>query len=499
MEFVAPTEVSTTFEHTAAALSHARMPSASLARMAVSALRTLPSVEKLLGHDALATGCGDLPRSLVVAAARDTLDEARAALRRSRAGEAPDADALAHAAATRARLASVPQLRRVLNATGIVLHTNLGRAPLAERARRAVAEIAAGYSSLEYDLAAGKRGDRGLGPERWLTRLTGAESALVVNNGAAAILLTLAAIAAGRKVLVSRGELVEIGGSFRVPEIMEMSGAILVEVGATNRTHLRDYEKALDRHGKDAAAILRVHRSNFRMAGFVHQPELAELAALARRRKLPLIEDLGSGALADLSAFGLEREPTVGDSLAAGANVVTCSGDKLLGGAQAGLILGEAALLAKVRRHPLARALRVDKLALAALEATLSLYAEPERAHAEIPALAMLSVTPDELAERAGRLSSELIARVPGLETRIEAGEGEVGGGSLPLQKLRGPVVVLAHPAWSASELEARARAADPPVIGTIRAGRFRLDPRTLTEPELATAAVALAGVWNTR
>jgi L-seryl-tRNA(Ser) seleniumtransferase len=466
--------------------------------MAVSALRTLPSVEKLLGHDALATGCRDLPRTLVVAAARDTLDEARAALRRAKTGEAPDADALANAAAARARLTSLPQLRRVLNATGIVLHTNLGRAPLAERARRAVAEIAAGYCSLEYDLAAGKRGDRGLGPERWLTRLTGAESALVVNNGAAAILLTVAAVAAHKKILVSRGELVEIGGSFRVPEIMEMSGAILVEVGATNRTHLRDYEKALDKHGKDTAAILRVHRSNFRMQGFVAQPELSELAALARRRKLPLIEDLGSGALADLSAFGLEREPTVGDSLAAGANVVTCSGDKLLGGAQAGLILGQAALLAKVRRHPLARALRVDKLALAALEATLSLYAEPERARAEIPALAMLSVTPDVLAERAGRLSSELIARVPGLETRIEAGEGEVGGGSLPLQKLRGPVVVLTHPAWSATELEARARAADPPVIGTIRAGRFRLDPRTLSEPELATAAMALARVWNT-
>jgi L-seryl-tRNA(Ser) seleniumtransferase len=465
--------------------------------MTVSALRTLPSVEKLLGHDALLTGCRDLPRTIVVAAARDTLNEARASLRRAKTGDAPDADALAHAAAARARLASLPQLRRVLNATGIVLHTNLGRAPLAERARRAVAEVAAGYSSLEYDLAAGKRGDRGIGPERWLTRLTGAEAALVVNNGAAAILLTLAAAAAHKKVLVSRGELVEIGGSFRVPEIMEMSGAILVEVGATNRTHLRDYERALAQHGKDTAAILRVHRSNFRMQGFVKQPGLAELATLAKRHRIPLIEDLGSGALADLSAFGLEREPTVGDSLAAGANVVTCSGDKLLGGAQAGLVFGDAALLAKVRRHPLARALRADKLALAALEATLSLYAEPERARAEIPTLAMLAAAPDLLAERAGRLSAELIARVPGLETRLEAGEGEVGGGSLPLQKLHGPVVAMTHATWSAAELESRARSADPPVIGTIRAGRFRLDPRTLTEPEVATAAMALARVWN--
>ena len=262
-----------------------------------------------------------------------------------------------------------------------------------------------------------------------------------MNNGAAAILLALAALAAGRKVIVSRGELVEIGGSFRVPEIMEMSGATLVEVGATNRTHLRDYEKALAKHGKDIGAILRVHRSNFRMEGFVQQPELAELAKLAKRHKIPLIEDLGSGALADLSAFGLEREPTVGDSLVAGANVVTCSGDKLLGGAQAGLILGDHALLAKVRKHPLARALRMDKLALAALEATLSLYAEPERAHAEIPTLAMLAATTDQLAERAERLMAELLARVPGLTAGIAAGEGEVGGGSLPLQKLRGPVV----------------------------------------------------------
>ena len=467
--------------------------------MTVSALRTLPSVDKLLGHDALATGCRDLPRSVVVAAARDTLNDARAALKKSKNGAAPDADALAYAAAARARLASVPQLRRVLNATGIVLHTNLGRAPLSERARRAVADVAEGYSSLEYDLIAGKRGDRGLGPERWLTRLTGAESALVVNNGAAAILLTLAALATGRKVVVSRGELVEIGGSFRVPEIMEMSGATLIEVGATNRTHVRDYEKALDRHGKEIGAILRVHRSNFRMQGFVSQPELSGLAKLAKRHRIPLLEDLGSGALTDLSAFGLEREPTVGDSLAAGATVVTCSGDKLLGGAQAGLVLGQKGLLTQIRRHPLARALRADKLALAALEATLSLYAEPERGHAEIPTLAMLAATPAELSARAGRLKEALLARVPGLSADIVAGEGEVGGGSLPLQKLRGPVVALAHAEFSAAELESRARAAAPPVIGTIRGGRFRLDPRTLSDAEVAVAATALANVWGTR
>jgi L-seryl-tRNA(Ser) seleniumtransferase len=465
--------------------------------MPVGSLRTLPSVEKLLGHDPLATALRELPRAVVVEAARATLAEARAALLRARDGAAPDAEVLAGRAAVRARLAVLPALRRVLNGTGIVLHTNLGRAPLAPAAREAVAAVAAGYSTLEYDLELGRRGDRGLGIERWLVRLTGAEAAAVVNNGAAAILLVLAAVAAGRKVLVSRGELVEIGGSFRVPEIMEMSGAGLVEVGATNRTHLRDYERALARHGREVGAILRVHRSNFRMRGFVRQPELAELAGLAKRHRLPLVEDLGSGALADLSAFGLAREPTVGESLAAGAGVVTCSGDKLLGGAQAGLVLGSARLVGAAKRHPLARALRADKLSLAALEATLALYADPARARAAIPTLAMLSAGDPELRARAERLAQALRARVPGLLAEIGEGEGEVGGGSMPLQKLRGPVVVFGHPWLAAAELESRARAADPPVIGTIRAGAFRLDPRTLADDEVEVAAHALAAAWG--
>jgi L-seryl-tRNA(Ser) seleniumtransferase len=465
--------------------------------MSGPSLRSLPSVEKLLGHELLLEACRDLPRSVVADAVRDTLAEARAAIKGAKDGEAIDSETLARAAAQRARLAGAPALRRVLNATGIVLHTNLGRAPLSEQARRMVADVAAGYSSLEYDLEKGERGDRGLGPERWLVRLTGAEAAAVVNNGAGAILLTLAALAAGKMVVVSRGELVEIGGSFRVPEIMEMSGATLVEVGATNRTHTRDYEKALDRHHRDVGAILRVHKSNFRMEGFVHQPELAELATLAKERGVPLIEDLGSGALADLSAFGLEREPTVSDSLEAGVDVVTCSGDKLLGASQAGLILGQSKLVTRIRKHPLARALRVDKLALAALEATLPFYADPERACVEIPVLAMLAATEDQLMERAQRLASELRARMPGIMIDITTSEGEVGGGSLPQQRLKGPVLLIEHATLSAKEMEERARAADPPVIGTIRADRFRLDPRTLAEVELAMAATALARVWT--
>jgi L-seryl-tRNA(Ser) seleniumtransferase len=463
-------------------------------RRADAGLRALPAVETLLQHAALAAALAHAPRPLVVEAVRATVAEARARLRRG--GAVGDHAALAAAAAARALESARPQLRRVLNATGVVLHTNLGRAPLAERARRAVAEVAAGYSSLEFDLAAGRRGDRGLGVERWLTRLTGAESAAVMNNGAGALLVTLSALASGGRVVVSRGELVEIGGSFRVPEIMEKSGATLLEVGTTNRTHLRDYERALAKHD-DVVAILRVHRSNFRVQGFTAQPDPRELAALARRRRIPFIEDLGSGALVDLAAFGLEHEPTVAESLAAGADVVTFSGDKLLGGAQAGLVLGRRAWVERVRKDPLARALRLDKLALAALEATLPLYADPEGARSAIPALAMLGADRGALDERAARLVLELAARVPGLQARVVEGHGEVGGGALPQQRLPGPVVVVEHATLDANALEARARGAEPAVIGTIRAKCFRLDVRTLAESEIGMVATALGRAWG--
>lgn len=459
-------------------------------------LRTLPQVEKLLGEPAVDEALARHPRALVVGAARDVLADERARVRGGLGVPAPVTE-LASRVAKRVEGDARPALRRVLNATGIVLHTNLGRAPLADSARRAVADVAAGYSSLEFDLASGRRGDRGAGVERWLVRLTGAGAALAVNNGAAAILLALSALASGRKVLVSRGELVEIGGSFRVPEIMEKSGAGLVEVGATNRTHLRDYERALEKHGREVGAILRVHRSNFRVEGFTTQPDVRELAALARKRRIPLIEDLGSGALVDMEPFGLEHEPTVAESLGAGADVVTCSGDKLLGGAQAGLLLGGKRHVDKCRKDPFARAFRPDKLALAALEATLALYADPARAQRDVPALAALRMSDATLRERAGRLAHELAARVAGLATALVEGHGEVGGGALPTQKLRGPVVEVEHPRLDAAELERRARAAEPPVIGTVRANRFRLDPRTLAETEVGMAATALGKAWS--
>ena len=459
-------------------------------------LRSLPAVEILLRHPALAAAGRRLPRLLLAEAVRAELSAERHRL--AHRSVAPvSVDELAERALGRALEAAQPQLRRVLNATGIVLHTNLGRAPLAVPARAAVESVASGYCSLEYDLASGRRGERGTGVERWLTRLTGAEAALVVNNGAAAVLLALSALAAGRKVLVSRGELVEIGGSFRIPEILEKSGAKLIEVGTTNRTHLVDYERALRRH-EDVAAILRVHPSNFRIEGFTARPKLDELSALARRGRVALIEDLGSGALVDLALFGLEHEPTVAESLAAGCQVVTCSGDKLLGGAQAGVLLGRRRWIERVKKDPLARALRLDKLALAALEATLPLYADPERAAREVPVLAMLRQQPEDLERRARHLAEVLAFRVPGLRTSVVPGHGEVGGGALPLARLPGWVVEVEQEGRDAHDLERRARTAEPPVIGTIRAGRWRLDPRTLADPELDEVIEVLAKALST-
>ncbi len=453
-------------------------------------LRALPAVETLLRHPGLAEALSGLPRPLVLEAVRAELAEQRAKLRRGAQLAAPES--LAASAARRAAASCRPVLRRVLNGTGVVLHTNLGRAPLSARARAAVAEIARGYCSVEFDLATGRRGERGTGVERWLTRLTGAEAGMVVNNGAAALLLALSALAAGRKVVVSRGELVEIGGSFRIPEILEKSGAELLEVGTTNRTHLRDYVRALERYPKGIGAILRVHPSNFRVAGFTTRPTLTEVSVLARRRRVPLIEDLGSGALTDLSVLGLEREPTVRESLTAGCDLVTFSGDKLLGATQAGLILGRRRLVDRLRKDPLARALRVDKLTLAALEATLPAYSDPAGAAREIPALRMLGRPEAELEQVARSLAEAIRRQLPELRVAVERGAGEVGGGALPLQRLPGWVVAMEHADLAADELERRARAANPPVIGFIRTGKFRLDVRTLADDELGEVVAAL-------
>ncbi len=460
-------------------------------------LRSLPSVDALLQHAMLASAAATLPRLIVLEAIRRVIADERARLSKSKAATPATPDELAARAAVRALANSKPLLRRVLNATGVVLHTNLGRAPLSLPAQKAVADVARGYSTLEYDLERGRRGERGLGVEAWLKRLTGAEGALVVNNGAAALLLVLSALASNRKVIVSRGELVEIGGSFRIPDIMEKSGAKLVEVGTTNRTRAADYEKALDKHD-DIAAILRVHPSNFRIAGFTARPTAQELAKLARKHRVPLIEDLGSGLLIPLPGLAsLDPEPTVRESLTAGCDLVTFSGDKLLGATQAGIVLGKARLVDRARRDPLARALRVDKLTLAALEATLPAYSDAARARAEVPAVAMLQVDPAVLSARAQRLAQALEARLPGVRAKVEAADGEVGGGAMPLERLPGFVVSIDWPKRSAAQVDAMARTADPPVIGYIRGGRWKLDVRTLTDEDVEEAASALANVFQ--
>jgi L-seryl-tRNA(Ser) seleniumtransferase len=431
---------------------------------AADRLRALPSVDRLAGAVARAEGA-QAPAATAVA--RAELEARRAELL---AGARDEVDLVARA---RARLR--PSLRRVLNATGVVVHTNLGRAPLAAAAREAVARAAEGYANLELDLARGERGARDAHVEGLLRELTGAEAATVVNNCAAAALVAVAALAGpGGEVVVSRGQLIEIGGGFRVPEVVAQAGARLVEVGTTNRTRLADYAAAL---GECTGAILRAHPSNFRVLGFTEEVGVEALCGLG----VPVIDDVGSGVLAeDLEV--LAGEPPVRRSVRAGAALVLFSGDKLLGGPQAGLVVGTREAVAACRRHPLARATRIDKLSLAALEATLALYRDPARARRELPVLAMLDAAPEVLRARAERLAVAVGGSV------VEA-TGRVGGGALPLLELPGPVVALDPGPAGADGLAAALRAADPPLLGRIVDGRVLLDPRTLTDAEAQEAA----------
>jgi L-seryl-tRNA(Ser) seleniumtransferase len=421
-------------------------------------LRDLPSVDELARTSA---------DPHAVEAARRVIDRAREAIR---AGADPgDLHDRLEAELAGARR---PKLRRVLNATGVIVHTNLGRAPLPAAALERLHEVARGYSNLEFDLDRGARGSRQDHAVDILRRLTGAEAALVVNNNAGAVLLALAALAEGRDVIVSRGELIEIGDGFRIPDVLARSGARLVEVGTTNRTRAEDYERAI---GPDTAVLLRVHQSNFRVVGFTQQPSLTELAEIARRAALPLVDDLGSGALA-----ALPDEPAVRETLAAGADLVCFSGDKLLGGPQAGIVVGREELVQKLQRHPLQRALRADKLTLAALEGTLMLYLDPERAFREVPALRMVVEPADAVRARAERL-----ARLTG--GTVEETIARVGGGALPLAELPSFACALEE------DLSEPLRRGEPPVVGVLRDGRLLLDCRTLAEEELDEVAAAVA------
>jgi L-seryl-tRNA(Ser) seleniumtransferase len=433
-------------------------------------LRALPAVERL------AASVEGVPRAAAIAAAREELDELR---ERILAGDPvePDPAVLRDVVAERARLLAQGSLRSVINATGVILHTNLGRAPLAPHAAEAAALIGSRYSNLELDLDTGERGSRQAHLEGLLRTLAGAEAALAVNNNAAAVLLALAALAGGREVIIGRGQLVEIGGSFRIPEVLAQSGASLVEVGTTNRTRAADYEAAI---GPETAAIMRVHQSNFRTVGFVEEAPLEDLRELATSHGLALIDDLGSGALEPIG-----DEPTVRASVQAGADLVCWSADKLLGGPQAGLLVGSARAIELCHRHPLARALRLDKLQVAALEATLRLYRD--EGPSAVPAIAMLQADKSELADRAQRMADAI-----GSAAKVIRSASRAGGGSLPLIDLQGPVCAVEAGSARAGALAGALRRGDPPVIARVDEGRVILDPRTMSDEEADTAAAAL-------
>ncbi|HET6262975.1 MAG TPA: L-seryl-tRNA(Sec) selenium transferase [Chloroflexia bacterium] len=446
-------------------------------------LRSIPSADKILAHPALAEARAELPHAVIMAAVRAESDRLRAALT-SGNSRTPDLSDLASRAVATAWLMSSPSLRPVINATGVIVHTNLGRAPLSRSAIEAIARVSA-YSNLEYDLDAGERGSRYDHAVEVLRRVTGCEDALVVNNNAAALVLVLSALAAGREAIVSRGQLVEIGGGFRIPEIMRQSGARLAEVGTTNRTYIADYANAIT---ADTAILLRVHASNFRVVGFTTSPELGELAALARSHNLVLVDDVGSGALLDTTRYGLAPEPLVQASLEAGADLVLFSGDKLLGGPQCGIIAGKSEQIARLRKHPLARALRVDKLTLAALEATLLHYLKGE-AEREIPIWRMIATSQEELKAKATEWTQRLTEQ--GIECRIIEGESAIGGGSLPGETLPTWLAAITPPNSQASNSEQAAghlasllRHAPTPIIARVDRGTLLLDPRTVLPPE---------------
>ena len=451
----------------------------------VADYRAIPSLEQLRQRPALASLERQHGRNATIAALRRVADSVRRDIASGHTFASSDdvAEAISARVALDLTTEARGSLRSVINATGVIIHTNLGRAPLPQAALQRLREVAAGYNNLEYDIAKGERGSRAVHAASVLKALTGAEAATVVNNNAAATMLILAALGAGREVVISRGELVEIGGGFRVPDVMTQSGALLREVGTTNRTRIADYRAAI---GPRTAMLLRVHPSNFRIEGFTERPTLAEMVATARDGNIPLVEDLGSGCLA-ATTWG---EPTVAASIAAGVDIVCFSGDKLLGGPQAGIIVGRAPLVQQIQRHPLMRALRVDKLTLAALEGTLLAY-HTGRASADIPVLRMLSMTADTVEARARQLADHL--HMAGWQVSLVSGASAVGGGSAPGVSLDTVLVGLEREGFSAHTLEQRLRELDPPVIARIEQERVLLDLRTVSDEQDQVLAQALS------
>jgi L-seryl-tRNA(Ser) seleniumtransferase len=460
-------------------------------RNAREALRAIPSVDSLLRAHAIEELLSRAPRSVVLRAVRETLESLRRAAQESGgAATARSLDHLAQEALRRAQALLEPRLRPVINATGVVLHTNLGRAPLAEAALEAAIRAARGYSNLEMDLPTGRRGSRMAHLESLLCELFQAPAALAVNNNAGAMLLALNTLAAGREAVVSRGQLIEIGGSFRIPEILERAGATLREVGTTNKTRLRDYERAI---GPKTGLLLRVHPSNFAVVGFAEGVSRAELVLLARKKRLPLLEDVGSGAALDLRAFGLPEEPLLQEALREGVPLACASGDKLLGGPQAGLLVGSKRLIEACRGNPMARALRLDKLSIAALEATLRLYRDPEAARQAVPVLRMLSEPASSVRARAGRVLRGIgVDRATLAGAEVIACSAEVGGGSMPLARVPSYAVALRAPHGKLEDLARALRVGSDPVLARIESGRLLLDCRTVDRAEVPKLIASL-------
>ncbi|HEC99962.1 MAG TPA: L-seryl-tRNA(Sec) selenium transferase [Proteobacteria bacterium] len=459
-------------------------------------LRNIPSVDEILSLPETQSLLAKYPRRLVVSTIRQVLEGIRGQLlatNRQSVQVDTSLDNITESLKEFLGQAARPSLRPLINATGVVIHTNLGRSLLADAAVDQMNAIAASYSNLEFDLSAGQRGSRYVHVEEILRQLTGAEAALVVNNNAAAVLLVLDTLARDKEVIVSRGQLVEIGGSFRIPDIMARSGAQLVEVGTTNRTHLADYERAIS---ENTAFLMKVHTSNFHIIGFTSEVPLADLVALGKKHGLPVVEDLGSGCFVDFSRYGLLKEPTVQEALQAGADLVTFSGDKLLGGPQAGIILGRDKFIRQIRSNPLNRALRIDKLTLAGLEATLRLYLDEEEAIKQIPTLRLLTRPVSEIHKKALQLYRRLTKiALDHLSLQVIDVDSQVGGGALPLQKLPSRAVAVRPRGFSVTELEARMRSLPRPVIGRIENDQFIMDMRTVSTEEIPHIVEAIKTV----
>ncbi|MEA3361795.1 MAG: L-seryl-tRNA(Sec) selenium transferase [Thermodesulfobacteriota bacterium] len=458
-------------------------------------LRTLPAIDRILREEPLRNLSQQLPQETLSHAVQELIASLRQEILETGQIVPPERlhpENVAAVAAQNCRELLQPSLRKVINATGTLLHTNLGRAPLSSQSLRAINDVAAGYSNLEFELDSGCRGERFSHVENLLTQLTGAEAALVVNNNSGAVLLALTALGKGSEAVVSRGELVEIGGAFRIPEVMEAGGVILREVGSSNRTHLRDYQQAIN---ANTEILLKVHTSNYRIVGFTKDVPARDLLPLARENDLILMEDLGSGLLLDLSNYGLEREPTVPEVVKAGVDVITFSGDKLLGGPQAGIIVGRADLIKKIRKHPLARALRIDKLTLAALESTLRLYLQPEQALQELPVLKMFSADPKQQQQRCQRLFDRLEAEPLAAEIKLVEDVSRVGGGAMPLTELSDWAIEIEPTVRKTADLAKQLRTFSPAVVTRVQNDRLLVNLRAVFKEEEGLLAQILIAV----